>query len=64
MQTLKTVMKEQSLKIFNILFLLITSSSCTKVHSCFEQNNYSTLCLLGEKIHHAVEYFGDFYLWE
>lgn len=62
MQTLKTVMKEQNLKIFSILFLLIISSSCTKVHSCFEQNNYSTLCLLGEKIHNSMECSGDFYL--
>lgn len=48
MQIFKTVMKEQNFKIFSIL-LLIISSCCTKVHSCFEQNNYSTLCLLREK---------------
>lgn len=62
MQILKTVMKEQNLKIFSILFLLIISSCCIKVHSCFEQNNYSTLYPLREKIHNSVEYSGDFYL--
>lgn len=38
MQILKTVMKEQNLKIFIILFLLIISNCCTEVHSCFEQS--------------------------
>lgn len=60
MQILKTVMKEQNLKIFSVLFLLIISHCCTKVHSCFEQSILQRTVSPQRKMHHSLECSRDF----